>query len=179
MRMQSTLYDRLKVAPDAPPEVLRAAYKALAQKFHPDRNADPSATAMMALINEAFRVLSDPQLRLEYDRGLDLEPTEQHAPEEPKSRARRANQPTHTAASADPPARSPRPEVVGEIVDLEAMWKTWFRKSTPAEPPSQEYVKGARTTRPSASHTVDLENIWRNLFGGSGSAGKSKRDAQK
>ena len=35
-----THYDNLKVARNAPPEVIRAAYKALAQKYHPDRNSN-------------------------------------------------------------------------------------------------------------------------------------------
>ncbi|MCS6804710.1 MAG: DnaJ domain-containing protein, partial [Blastocatellia bacterium] len=33
-----THYDNLKVARNAPPEVIRAAYKTLSQRFHPDRN---------------------------------------------------------------------------------------------------------------------------------------------
>ncbi len=33
-----THYDNLKVARDAPPEVIRAAYKTLCHKFHPDRH---------------------------------------------------------------------------------------------------------------------------------------------
>lgn len=32
-----THYDNLKVARDAPDAVIRAAYKALMQKFHPDK----------------------------------------------------------------------------------------------------------------------------------------------
>ena len=33
-----THYDNLKVARGAPQEVIRAAYKALSQKYHPDKN---------------------------------------------------------------------------------------------------------------------------------------------
>lgn len=132
----------------------------------------------MALINEAYRVLSDPQLRLEYDRGLNLDPIEQHAPEEPKSRARHTNEPTRTATPADPPARSSRPEVVGETVDLEAIWKTWFQKLSPAKRPSQEDAKDQQITRTPGGHTVDLDDIWRNLFS-TGPAGKSKRGNRK
>jgi DnaJ-class molecular chaperone len=36
-------YDSLKVARNAPPEVIRAAYKALSHKWHPDRNGDTEA----------------------------------------------------------------------------------------------------------------------------------------
>jgi hypothetical protein len=61
-------YDTLKVARDAPPEVVRAAYRALTLKYHPDRHAsNPEATHAMALLNSAYDVLSDPEKRREYD----------------------------------------------------------------------------------------------------------------
>jgi curved DNA-binding protein CbpA len=63
-----THYDNLKVARDAPPEVIRAAYKTLSQKFHPDRNpGNPEAARIMAIINASYDVLSDPAKRKEHD----------------------------------------------------------------------------------------------------------------
>jgi curved DNA-binding protein CbpA len=67
-----THYDNLKVTRNAPPEVIRAAYKTLSQKYHPDRhpgNAD--AERVMALINMSYQVLSDPVQRAEHDRSID------------------------------------------------------------------------------------------------------------
>jgi len=63
------LYDRLQVTPRAEPEVIRAAYRALAKKSHPDSGGDPRT---MVLINEAWSVLGDPAQRAVYDsaRGL-------------------------------------------------------------------------------------------------------------
>ena len=56
-----THYDNLKVARDAPPEVIRAAYKTLCNKFHPDRNAgSEKSTHTFQLINTAYEVLSNP-----------------------------------------------------------------------------------------------------------------------
>lgn len=64
-------YENLKVARNAPPEVIRAAYKALAQKYHPDRNSsDPDAGRVMAILNEAYRVLSDPILRKQHNEWI-------------------------------------------------------------------------------------------------------------
>lgn len=61
-------YATLGVSPEAPPEVIKAAYRALAQKHHPDRNgSDRAANEQTARINEAFRVLSDPAARASYD----------------------------------------------------------------------------------------------------------------
>lgn len=66
-----TLYDRLSVSRDAAPEVIRAAYRVLSQRHHPDRNpGDPSAASAMQMINDAYAVLSDPQRRHAYDASL-------------------------------------------------------------------------------------------------------------
>ncbi|WP_081067842.1 J domain-containing protein [Burkholderia territorii] len=58
-----THYDVLSVARDAPPEVVRAAYKALSQKWHPDKNPSAGAAEVMRVINVAYAVLSDATAR--------------------------------------------------------------------------------------------------------------------
>jgi len=66
-----THYDNLKISRTAPPEVVKAAYKTLVQKYHPDRNQDnPRATEILKVINEAFEVLSDPIKREQHDRWI-------------------------------------------------------------------------------------------------------------
>jgi curved DNA-binding protein CbpA len=61
-------YQTLGVSPDAPPEVIRAAYRVLAQKHHPDRNDQArDAHEITTRINEAYSVLSDPEQRRAYD----------------------------------------------------------------------------------------------------------------
>jgi curved DNA-binding protein CbpA len=63
-----THYDNLKVTRNAPPEVIRAAYKTLCQKFHPDRNPDnESAKRTFLLIRTAYETLSDPEKRKLHD----------------------------------------------------------------------------------------------------------------
>ena len=69
-------YERLKVTQDAPPEVIRAAYRALANRLHPDRNggaggADDASHDQMAELNAAYEVLIDPVLRRDYDATLE------------------------------------------------------------------------------------------------------------
>lgn len=59
-------YERLGVAADATPRQLRDAYRSAARAVHPDRAGDASSGEMAAL-NEAYRVLSDPDLRRRYD----------------------------------------------------------------------------------------------------------------
>lgn len=63
-----TLYDALKVKEDAPPEVIKAAYKVLSSMFHPDKNPDEAkSNEAMKKINAAYRVLRDPEKRAGYD----------------------------------------------------------------------------------------------------------------
>ncbi len=69
----TTFYERLGVTPSAAPPELRAAYRSRARQLHPDRNGAGSARAM-AELNEAWRVLSDPAARLDYDRRMGLGP---------------------------------------------------------------------------------------------------------
>lgn len=70
--MVHTYYDNLKVSRTAPQEVIRAAYKSLAQKYHPDRNqGNNEAVRIMKLINEAYEVLSDPIKRAEHDQWIE------------------------------------------------------------------------------------------------------------
>lgn len=66
-----THYDNLKVTRNAPPEVIRAAYKTLSQRFHPDRNPDNAEAArIMGIINTSYDVLSDPEKRREHDQWI-------------------------------------------------------------------------------------------------------------
>lgn len=64
------LYEVLQVSPKAEAEVIEAAYKRLALKYHPDRNPDDAqATARMTELNAAYAILHDPQQRINYDRA--------------------------------------------------------------------------------------------------------------
>jgi hypothetical protein len=63
-------YDNLKVGRDAPVGVIKASYRKLSQKYHPDRNPDPAALEIMKLINLAWDVLSDPERRARHDRAI-------------------------------------------------------------------------------------------------------------
>ena len=69
-----THYDNLKVSRKAPQEVIRAAYKALSQKYHPDKNpGDEKAARIMAILNSAYGTLADPVRRREHDEWIAAE----------------------------------------------------------------------------------------------------------
>ena len=72
MKKLRTHYDNLKVARNAPIEVIRAAYKALLFHYHPDRNPnDDNAVRILSIINSAYKVLSDPKQRADHDRWIE------------------------------------------------------------------------------------------------------------
>ncbi len=66
--MIATHYQRLGVAPDASEAEIRDAYRRLARRAHPD--APGGSAREMAMLNEAWRVLRDPERRRAYDREL-------------------------------------------------------------------------------------------------------------
>jgi curved DNA-binding protein CbpA len=102
------LYEVLQVHRRAELDVIRAAYRALARKHHPDFGGDG---ARMVAINDAWRVLSDHDARAAYDAQL------------AKSHRRRATDRMVAgpiAGYAPSPARSAsaRPGDTGTIIDF-------------------------------------------------------------
>jgi len=69
MAGSKTLYRILNVAPDADPIVIEAAYRALMKKYHPDRLSgdQPAGDDRATELNQAFRILRNPELRARYD----------------------------------------------------------------------------------------------------------------
>jgi len=75
-------YRILGVIQEAEDIVIKAAYRALAQRYHPDKwaGSPEEATIRMSEINKAFTVLSDQITRKQYDRNLSS--NEYNEPEE-------------------------------------------------------------------------------------------------
>lgn len=72
--MQRTLYEVLEVSSRASPETIRAAYKSLLQRYHPDKNpGNPEIARLAREMVSAYQVLSDPESRKAYDATLQLE----------------------------------------------------------------------------------------------------------
>ena len=72
MADKKNYYEILGVEKNATPEQIKAAYRKLAMKYHPDRNqGDEAAAEKFKEINEAHEVLSDQQKRAAYDYELE------------------------------------------------------------------------------------------------------------
>jgi curved DNA-binding protein CbpA len=65
-------YALLQVAETASPQELRQAFRGLSKLYHPDTTLlpEPEAAALFQLLQQAYAVLSDPELRRRYDAEL-------------------------------------------------------------------------------------------------------------
>ncbi len=112
-----THYDNLKVARNAPIEVIRAAYKSLAAKYHPDRNnGGPEATRIMRIINASYEALCDPERKSEHDRWITsteapkVEPENEYDPMRRRPRRYEPDiEPTPIILNQAPPLERPYP----------------------------------------------------------------------
>jgi DnaJ-class molecular chaperone len=62
-------YEVLQVASTAEQEVVNAAFRALAMKYHPDRDETRYASRRMAQLNEAYALVRDDATRARWDRS--------------------------------------------------------------------------------------------------------------
>lgn len=62
-------YKVLQVDPEAEREVIEAAYRRLARKYHPDVSTEPDSHEKMIAINQAWEQLRDPVKRAAIDRA--------------------------------------------------------------------------------------------------------------
>lgn len=61
-------YKVLQVDSEAEDEVIQAAYRRLARKYHPDLATTPDASDRMVAINAAWKLIGDPAARKAFDR---------------------------------------------------------------------------------------------------------------
>jgi hypothetical protein len=124
-RMTSPLhthYETLKVVRSAPLEVIKASYRALSQKYHPDRNRDPDAAQRMSVINQAWDVLSDAGRRASHDEWIRIQEAKLAVP---------------GAAHKPPPATAPAD--MGQTLVLAAYLFNKY-EITEVAPPGEELV---------------------------------------
>lgn len=62
-------YKVLQVLPTADQEVIRAAFRALAMKYHPDRDSSSQAARRMIELNQAYAMVRDVKVRAQLDRS--------------------------------------------------------------------------------------------------------------
>jgi curved DNA-binding protein CbpA len=104
-------YKVLQVDPEAESEVVRAAFRSLAQKYHPDVSG--GSQERMAALNGAWTVLRNPEARAAYDRAR------AEAPSRPAAPAAQAAAETEAAAAMRAPVPTPPPgKPSGRVLDF-------------------------------------------------------------
>lgn len=160
-----THYDNLKVSRMAPQEVIRAAYKALSQKYHPDKNpGDEKAARIMAILNSAYDTLSDTQRRREHDEWIAAEEWEIEWLESTRGDDRDRDRPRHdadrwSAEAADDARPVPSPlrkwkwwgALAGCLV------AGWFGGTMASESALLEAALGGKVRAAAAANRVDAQ----------------------
>ena len=128
------LYKLLQVDPEADPEIIAAAYRRLARRYHPDVASNPEAAGMMVALNRARDILLDPARRAEHDRLRSVGPDAAPAPS-PAPGDTLANRPAE-AGSAGPPPGNPSGSrldfgryagwSLGEIARVDVAYLEWL-----------------------------------------------------
>lgn len=59
-------YDVLEISPSAHPDTIARVYRLLAQRYHPDNHETGDAERFTQIL-QAYKVLSDPELRAQFD----------------------------------------------------------------------------------------------------------------
>ena len=107
-------YKVLQVDPEAEEEVIAAAYRRLARKYHPDTATGAESGGRMEAINAAWEVLGDPKRRAAHDRQRALQAAVSRSGPRTgpgTSAARDPARPTSAPGPGSPPRR-PEPETV-------------------------------------------------------------------
>jgi hypothetical protein len=123
-------YDMLSVAPDAPADEIKKAFRREIARYHPDKvqhlgpEFQEMASGMAADLTEAYRILMDPPQRAKYDAdlfgasaaGAPSRPPRPPAHEDPRPppSASASSSPADPSAAQAPPA--PRPSAGVEFV---------------------------------------------------------------
>ena len=108
--MTKNHYDVLEVAPTAPVDEIKRAFRAQIARYHPDKvqhlgkEFQDMAAGRAAELTEAYRVLSNEAQRAEYDRVLSVAPSSPPPPP-----AAYQNPSTASAPPPSPEAEAPRP----------------------------------------------------------------------
>lgn len=115
-------YAILQVSRTASSEVIRASYKALIQRYHPDRfTPKEEAEKITKRLNQAYAILSDPELRAEYDARLERE-----SREEPRRPDASGSAPRPPPPPPKQPRRQSHAEPASGVRPWVRFWARWI-----------------------------------------------------
>ena len=116
MSLQRNYYEVLGLPPSATTDQIKKKYRELARKYHPDIAQDKVfSQRLFTQINQAYRVLADPERRAQYNTTLDS-PARPAAPAPPAPAA--AARPGPAMPQAAPKAAAPSLQKAQAIAQL-------------------------------------------------------------
>jgi curved DNA-binding protein CbpA len=128
-------YDMLSLAPDAPPDEIKKAFRREIARYHPDKvqhlgkEFQSMAADRATELTEAYRILSDEGRRAEYDRTV-AETGGQTSGVAASAAPAAAAGSQPAAAPAPPPARAPAPQTGPQFKQERASRDEFVRKAT-------------------------------------------------
>ena len=142
-----THYDMLEVSPVASAEVVRAAYKSLMQRYHPDKNRPTPLNGGLvktaAQIAHAYGVLSDPKQRAAYD--VELQSAAMHRPAVPSPASSRKVASRAPVTSTAPHASTARYAAwLIAVIVLAGGLLLWFQSKAPRTLAAGDASNGAQ-----------------------------------
>lgn len=141
--MAKTHYELLGVVPTASPEEIKKAYRKLALQYHPDTNPKKDAAEIFKTITAAYKILSDPHRRFEYDSSI-----KEVAPEARKTAATKPSTPQKKRVVPQSNVGPGRNLVYHLNLPLEDVLKGAKKTIT--------YIRTLNGTRQSSSIVVDI-----------------------
>jgi hypothetical protein len=125
-----TLYEVLRLQPNASAKQIDSAYRILASELHPDVNPSPSAAGEFKLLKAAYEILSDPSQRSAYDaqlmsraRNVGTATEEPQASPRPRTQPRTGGSPTRLSLHL--PRMSFRRVINGVLASLVLAFPIW------------------------------------------------------
>jgi curved DNA-binding protein CbpA len=100
-------YKTLQVDSEAEDEVIQAAYRRLARKYHPDLADGAEAAARMAAINAAWEIIGDPDARRAFDLTRSAGAAPPDAPRPATAPGASSAPPSASRSGSGPTAREP------------------------------------------------------------------------
>jgi curved DNA-binding protein CbpA len=158
-------YRVMQVDPAADPEIVKAAYRVLARKLHPDLTGDESG---MKRLNEAWDVLRDPKRRTAYDAGRAATTAAASEPEA-TSRSSSLGGSIQAKSLVDDHAGPPPGNAYGPVVTF-GRYEGWsIGEIARVDKPFLEWLKGVQAGRHLTHH---IDALLREISGSSGTAAR-------
>ncbi len=130
MSLQRNYYEVLGLPPSATTDQIKKKYRELARKYHPDIAQDKVfSQRLFTQINQAYRVLADPERRAQYNVTLDSSPRSAAPPAQSAARPTAQN----SAQAAPQAAAPPSPQKIQAIGQLLGNADTAIMASKPLE----------------------------------------------